>query len=173
MPGGVVSSSAMEAAPQVHESLTRLGVPHTVMDCDPELADTAAFCEAYGVDPADSANTILVASKKPEGVIAACIALATTRLDVNHTVRHLMGVRKLSFASSDQTLEATGMLIGGVTPFGLDPSIPVYVDAAVMDREEIVLGGGNRSSKLKVKPDALLALPSVKVVEGLAAPLVT
>ena len=40
------------------------GVEMEVLDCDPELADTAAFCEVYGFSPADSANTIIVASKK-------------------------------------------------------------------------------------------------------------
>lgn len=160
----------MELLHEVESALSALHVDYTVMECDPALADTAAFCEAYGVDPADSANTILVASRRPEGKIAACIALATTRLDVNHTVRHLMEVRKLSFASAEQTLEASGMMIGGVTPFGLPPEMPVYVDAAVMERPEIVLGGGNRSSKLRLAPAALLSLPSVTVVEGLANP---
>lgn len=160
----------MELLREVDDALSALGVDYRVMECDPALADTAAFCEAYGVDPADSANTILVASRRPEGKIAACIALATTRLDVNHTVRRLMEVRKLSFASAEQTLEASGMMIGGVTPFGLPPEMPVYVDAAVMERPEIVLGGGNRSSKLRLVPAALLSLPSVTVVEGLANP---
>lgn len=154
--------------PEVESALAEIGVEYEVMECDPELADTALFCEAYGVDPADSANTILVASKRPAGKLAACIALANTRLDVNHKVRHLMEVRKLSFASEEQTLEATGMMIGGVTPFGLPGELPVYVDAAVMQRPEIVLGGGNRSSKLRLVPQALLRLPSVEVVEDLA-----
>lgn len=158
----------MRLLPEVESALADAGVEYEVMDCDPELADTALFCEAYGVDPADSANTILVASKRPAGRLAACIALANTRLDVNHMVRGLMEVRKLSFASEDQTLEATGMMIGGVTPFGLPPEMPIYVDAAVMDRPEIVLGGGNRSSKLRIPPAALLSLPNVLVVEDLA-----
>ena len=31
-----------------------------VIECDPDLADTAAFCEAYGYSPEDSANAIVV-----------------------------------------------------------------------------------------------------------------
>src|SRR5665811_542840 len=104
--------------PSTLHSLTALDVPHEVLKCDPTLADTAAFCDAYGVDLADSANAILVASKKPPGVVAACIVLATHRLDVNHAVRDALSVKKLSFASADLTVELTGMEIGGVTPFG-------------------------------------------------------
>ena len=40
----------MEAV--VH-ALDRLGVAYEEMECDPEFADTAAFCERYGVDPID------------------------------------------------------------------------------------------------------------------------
>ena len=155
----------------VADSLAAHGVAeYEVMACDPSLADTTAFCEAYDVDPADSANTILVASKRPAGVNAACIVLATHRLDVNRAVRDQLDVKKLSFASADLTVELTSMQIGGVTPFGLPPSMRVLVDADVLGRTSIVLGGGNRSSKLRLDPQRLLALPSVEVVEGLAAP---
>jgi prolyl-tRNA editing enzyme YbaK/EbsC (Cys-tRNA(Pro) deacylase) len=155
----------------VTDSLATLGVAdYEVMPCDPSVADTAAFCEAYGVDPADSANTILVASKRPPGVNAACVVLATHRLDVNRAVRDQLAVKKLSFASADLTVELTTMEIGGVTPFGLPGSMRVLVDSNVLDRASIVLGGGNRTSKVRLDPRLLLALPSVEVVEGLAAP---
>lgn len=156
----------------VIDALAAHGVAeYEVMACDPSLADTAAFCEAYGIDPAESANTILVASRRPPGVNAACVVLATHRLDVNRAVRSQLGVKKLSFASADLTVELTTMQIGGVTPFGLPESMPVLVDSDVLGRGSIVLGGGNRSSKLRIAPEALLTLPSVEVIEGLAAPV--
>jgi prolyl-tRNA editing enzyme YbaK/EbsC (Cys-tRNA(Pro) deacylase) len=152
----------------VATSIARTGVSHEVMPCDSDLADTAAFCEHYGVDPADSANTILVVSKRPAGAMAACVVLATTRLDVNKAVCAELGVKKASFASAEQTMEATGMEIGGVTPFGLPVSVPVLVDAEVMTRSWVVLGGGNRTSKLRIEPAALQVLPHVRVITGLA-----
>ena len=156
--------------PSTHQSLLALGVEHEVLDCDPALADTAAFCEAYGIAPADSANAILVASKRPTGVVAACVALATHRLDVNHAVRGALEVKKLSFAPAELTEELTGMEIGGVTPFGLPPTMPILVDSDVMQRPSVVLGGGNRSSKIRMAPIGLTALPTVTVIEGLARP---
>jgi prolyl-tRNA editing enzyme YbaK/EbsC (Cys-tRNA(Pro) deacylase) len=158
----------MQLHPLTLASLEALGVSYAVMECDPDLADTAAFCEAYGVAPEDSANTILVSSKKPAGHDAACVVLATTRLDVNQRVRNLLGVRKLSFASAERTVELTDMLIGGVTPFGLPAGLRVLVDRRVMERTSIILGGGNRSSKLRIEPSALLSIPDVEVIEDLA-----
>jgi prolyl-tRNA editing enzyme YbaK/EbsC (Cys-tRNA(Pro) deacylase) len=163
----------VELHPLVSTALAAVGANHEVMACDPSLADTAEFCEHYGIDPSDSANTILVVSKKPVGGMAACVALATTRLDVNHTVRHRLGVRKLSFAGADETVALTGMMIGGVTPFGLPTDLPLLVDAAVMQRDRIVLGGGNRSTKILMAPGELALLPNATVIEGLACPLIS
>ncbi len=150
------------------EALSRLGVAHRVMDCDPTAADTAVFCERYGTRPEDTAHTILVADKREPRRYVACVVLASTRLDVNHKLRELLGEKRLSFANAEETVALAGMLVGGVTPFGLPLAIPVLVDAAVMERAEIVLGGGGRSTKLRLAPDELLKLPGLQVVPGLA-----
>lgn len=153
---------------RVSEALLRLGVEFEELPCDPELADTAAFCEHYGFTLGQAANTILVASRKVDPPrYAACVVLGTTRLDVNRKVRELLGVKRLSFADADTTTTLTGMQIGGVTAFGLG-DLPVFVDAAVMSQSRVVMGGGNRSSKLLIDPAALSSLPSATVVAGLA-----
>lgn len=149
-------------------SLAPLGVEYDLFPCDPALADTTAFCAAYGFAPEDSANTILVIGKGNPPRYAACVVLAPNRLDVNRTVRDRLGTRKASFAPAEATRELTGMEIGGVTVFGLPSGLPVWVDARVMQRERIVLGGGSRSWKVIAPPSILLALPGVEVIEGLA-----
>ncbi len=148
--------------------LDGIGVPYEMVECDPEFADTAAFCEKYGFPPEQSGNTILIASKRGEKKYSACIALAHTRLDVNHTVRDVMGVRRLSFASADETADLTGMMIGGVTPFCLPEDLPVYVDGRIMELDYVILGGGSRSAKVKIHPEVFNKMPTVTVVEGLA-----
>ena len=154
--------------PLVRTALEERVVAFEVMECDPALADTAAFVAAYGVPPERSANTILVASKGAEPTYVACVLLATTSLDVNNAVRREMGVRKASFARAEPVMGLTGMEIGGVTPFGLPAGLPVLVDSRVMEPDWVVLGGGNRSSKLRLAPDVLRRVPGLRVVEGLA-----
>ncbi len=150
------------------DHLRDLGVPYELFPCDPALADTAAFCEAYGFLPEDAANTIVVIGKADPPRFAACVTLAPFRLDVNRTVRERLGTRKTSFAPAEATAELTGMQIGGVTVFGLPAGLPIWVDSRVMARERIVLGGGSRSWKVLAAPAILRALPGVQVVEGLA-----
>src|SRR3954465_10317689 len=122
------------------------------MDCDPTLADTAEFCAAHGFAMEDSANAIVVIGKASAAaaapVYAACLVLATTRLDVNRVVRKRLGTKKASFAPPEVTAELTGMTMGGVTPFGLPPDLPLWIDRRVMERERVVVGGGSRAAKV-------------------------
>ncbi len=155
----------------VVEQLDSLGVGYEVVECAPELADTAAFCEAYGYAAEDSANAIVVVGKADPPVFAMCLVLADSRLDVNKVVRKKLEVRKCSFASADQTVELTGMQIGGVTPFGTTSELPLWIDARVMEREQVIIGGGSRDRKLLVPPSTLAAHPMGEVVEGLAKEL--
>ncbi len=160
----------MDIAARVQSALDDLSADYQVIDIDPDLADTAAFCEHYGYAPEASANAILVASKRPAGRHALNLVLATTRLDVNHKVRSLLGVKKLSFAPAELTHEVTGMMIGGVTPFGLDDELPIFVDARVVALDQVIVGGGNRASKVLVDPEVFSRMPAVEVIEGLAHP---
>ena len=158
----------MTVAEDVRRQLDALGIPYELIDCDPALADTAAFCAAYGVPLEDSANTIVVAGRSDPPRYAACVVLATTRLDVNRVVKQRLGVRKASFAAPEETRELTGMELGGVTVFGLPPGLPLWVDSRVMHRRRIVLGGGDRTCKVAAAPAILLALPNVEVIDDLA-----
>ncbi len=163
-----MSADSLDIEQDVRRAVAETGVEHKIVACDPTLADTAAFCAAYGYAPEDSANTILVVGKAEPPTFAACVVLATTRLDVNRVVRQRLGVRRASFASQEDTRAVTGMAIGGVTVFGLPADLPIWVDARVMQRKRIVLGGGSRSCKVVAPPSILLALPNVGVVEDLA-----
>ena len=153
---------------RVAQALESLGAKWELMRIDPDFADTAAFCEKYGVALDHSGNTIIVASKKEPKQYCACLVLATTRLDVNHAVRKLMEVSRVSFATAEETAALTGMMIGGVTLLALPPGLPIYVDERIMALDYVILGGGSRSSKLKLPPDLLRRLPNLTVVPDLA-----
>ena len=158
----------MPADPSVIADLESASVDYEEMACDPELADTAAFCEAYDIPLERSANAILVASRKPEGHHALCVVLATSRLDVNGLVRRRLGVRKVSFASAELTQELTGQEIGGVTIFGLPDGMPVWIDTGVLDNDWIVVGAGSRSAKIRLDPNQLVGMKGFEIVEDLA-----
>jgi len=156
---------------RIDDQLRAAGADFEWVPCDAALADTAAFCAHYGYALDDSANAIVVVGKSEPRRHVVCVVLATTRLDVNGVVRKRLAARKASFASADETRELTGMEIGGVTPVGLPDGLPVWVDAAVVRRERIIVGGGVRSSKVLLRAADLPRLSGVEVVDDLAKPI--
>jgi prolyl-tRNA editing enzyme YbaK/EbsC (Cys-tRNA(Pro) deacylase) len=140
-----------------------------VAEIDPELADTAAFCDRYGVRLEESANCVVVSVRRGEQArLAACVILANTRADVNGVVRRHLGARKATFASMDTAVAESGMEYGGITPIGLPPGWPLLVDAAVAGSPWVVVGSGVRRSKLSLPGHLLAALPDAEVLPGLA-----
>jgi prolyl-tRNA editing enzyme YbaK/EbsC (Cys-tRNA(Pro) deacylase) len=139
---------------------------------DPDLADTAAFCEHYGVPLEESANCVVIAGRRGgETTYAACVITAVTRADVNGVVRRRLGARRASFAPVDDALAATGMEYGGITPIGLPPDWPMLIDAAVVRQPHVIIGSGIRGSKLRLPGPLLASLPAAEIIEGLATPL--
>jgi prolyl-tRNA editing enzyme YbaK/EbsC (Cys-tRNA(Pro) deacylase) len=140
-----------------------------VAEIDPDLADTAAFCEHYGVALTESANCVVITGRRDgEARYAACVILATTRADVNGLARRQLDVRKASFAPMADAVAQTGMEYGGITPVGLPDGWPVLVDAAVAATPSVVIGSGLRRSKLILPGAALGRLPAALVLDGLA-----
>ena len=161
----------MATVPEIQAFLAASGLAHEIVPCDPDDAETATFAAKYGYSLDDSANCILVKTKTGDERFVACVVLATPRLDVNKRVRKKIGARKGSFAAPEDTRRLTGMDLGGVTPLCLPDDLPVWVDAAVMARETIILGGGDRASKIIVAPQIFTQVPNVEVVDDLAFPI--
>jgi len=160
------SDAAIEG--RVLAALDALGADYQTLRIDPDHADTATFCRVHGYAAEDAGNCILVRSRGEEPRYAACVVAASRRLDVNRTVRRLLGVRKASFAPMEDAEAVTGMRSGGVTPFGLPEGLPVYVDAHLLGRERVVVGGGSRALKIVVDPEVFARAPFATVVEDLA-----
>ena len=142
---------------------------------DATLADTAAFCAAYGVAMEESVNCVVVAGRRGEVTgYAACMVQATRRADVNGVVRKAIDARKASFAPMGDAVSLTGMEYGGITPLGVPDGWPVLVDSDAQALDGlVVIGSGLRRSKIAL-PAALLAdLPGATTPGPRAAPLAT
>ena len=149
--------------------LDRLGVDYEVLQCNPDFADTAAFCAEYEVPLSHSANAILVKSRRGERRFGLVVVAANCKVQ-NRSIRKLLETSKASFASAEETREITGMLIGGVSVFGLPDDLPVWIDSRVMEVPWAIVGGGSRSIKVRLATEDFMRLDGAAIVEGLAAP---
>ena len=151
----------------IHKSVSNLFQENEdlleIFECKDEFSDTQSFCDHYGYKIEDSCNAILIKSKKPEEFYTLFCVLGSTRLDVNHKAKSLMGARKVSFASKEEAEEITSQIYGGISPLGLVPEIKIFIDKQVLTREKIFIGAGNRVSKFFLKPESLVELTQGRI----------
>ncbi len=159
--------ASREIEERVTSFLDAIGVDYDIVEIDPDFADTINFCEKYGFPIETSGNTIIVASKRGAKKHSASVVRADKRLDVNHKVCELMGIKRASFAKPHETSELTGMMIGGVTCLALPPDMPIYIDASLLDQPYVILGGGSRSTKIKADPSILQKIPNATILNDL------
>lgn len=139
-----------------------------VVEIDPSLSDTAAFCEHYQVGMDQAANCVVLEAKRADKTwFAACVILGGTRADVNGLARRTLDARKVSFAPMEKAVAETSMEYGAITPVGLPADWSILIDKAVADSEYVIIGSGIRKSKLAVPGHFLASLPNAQVLEGL------
>lgn len=160
-----MSDSRSILHPLVRQTLESNSIAADAIPCEAEFADTAEFCSRYGFAAEDVCNTIVVVVKKNPKEYAGCLVRSDSRLDVNHKVAAAVQFKRLSFASGEETAQLSGMEIGGVTLVGLPATMSILIDQRVMERQTVILGGGNRTSKVRVDPKELLKLPGARVAD--------
>ncbi len=136
-----------------------------VAEIDPDVSDTAAFCEKYNVGLDVSVNCVILEAKRGERTwYAACMIPATVRADVNGIVRRALDAKKISFAPMDKAVALTGMEFGAINPIGLPADWPILVDTGAAELEHAIIGSGIRKSKLLVSGKLLASLPNSQML---------
>ncbi len=138
------------------------------VEIDPNLSDTAVFCDAYKVDMDHVANCVVLEAKRADKTwFAGCLILASTKADVNGLTRRTLDARKVSFAPMEKAVSETEMEYGGITPVGLPENWSLLVDKDVADTDYVIIGSGIRKSKLALPGNFFASLPNVKILEDL------
>ncbi|HEY3052077.1 MAG TPA: YbaK/EbsC family protein [Thermoanaerobaculia bacterium] len=151
--------------PVVRAALDAASIRYEPVPCEPQWADTAEFCANYGIAAEEACNTIVVALKTTPRKYVVCLVRADTKLDVNHRLAKEVAFKRLSFASMEEAAELSGQAIGGVTLVGLPADVPILIDTRVLEQPSVIIGGGNRNSKVRLDPRELTKLPGARVVE--------
>src|SRR5688572_3976705 len=67
----------------------------------------------------------------------------------------LLGVKSAEPASPEKASKLTGYLVGGTSPFGTRPKMPVFVEKSILSLEKIYLNGGKRGFLIEIDPGVL------------------
>ena len=135
-----------------------------------DIGDTPtvpAAAAALGVTPEQIVKTLLFLVQLPdqsdgEPVAVVVISNGESRVDRKPLSAHFgVGRKRIKLAPAAVVLDLLGYPAGGVPPFGHRTSLPVILDAAILDlksqnRRTIYGGGGDDRTMLELSIDELV-----------------
>ncbi len=72
--------------------------------------------------------------------------------------------KQIEPCTPDEAHRHTGYLVGGTSPFGMRKTLPVYVEASVLDLPLIYINGGRRGFLVSLPPQQLTGLLNAQLV---------
>lgn len=125
--------------------------------------DTSTVSKAakfLGVSHGEIAKTLLFKVKDDYVLI---VMAGDTRLNNRKFKNHFKSKAKM--AEVDEVMEITGHPIGGVCPFGLKKSIPIYLDNSLKKYAKVFPAAGSNNSSVEIKVEKLQELTDGKWVD--------
>ena len=68
----------------------------------------------------------------------------------------VIGTKKVLPILPEKTLNCTGYIVGGISPFGTRKAMPVYVQRTIFEYETIFINGGKRGFLVEIDPAVFL-----------------
>ena len=127
-----------------------LGIDDRVIEFTVSSATVELAAQALGVEGARIAKTL--SFKTAEGCMLI-LAAGDARID-NHKFKDKFHM-KARMLSADEVLALVGHPVGGVCPFGIDESIPVYLDVSLRRFKTVFPAVGSASSAIELDLDEL------------------
>src|SRR3981189_712634 len=128
-----------------------------VIESTMSSATVVLAAQAYGVEPARSANTV---SLRVGDRVVLIVAAGTSRMD-NKKVKAQFG-GKPKMLGLEEVAEITGHEVGGVCPFGLRTPLPVSCDVSLRAFDIVVPAAGSTHSAVRIAPDRLAKLTAAE-----------
>ena len=136
-------------------------MPYSVKRTEPanSAEESAVF---QGIELGDLLRTIVV--RRGEDDYLFVLVPAGRRFDWPK-LRTLLGVTRLSLPDADEAREVTGYERGAITPFAASRAWPVVVDASIVGRPRVAIGGGARGVNLHLAADDLIRATRATVAD--------
>jgi Cys-tRNA(Pro)/Cys-tRNA(Cys) deacylase len=113
--------------------------------------------EKLGLDAATVFKTLVVSDEATPTRHALALVPATEKLSFPAAAKAL-GWKRAAMAKPADAQRLTGYVLGGISAFGTKRSLPVLVDATMLDHPLIHLSGGKRGMEICLAPTDLIAV---------------
>jgi len=131
-----------------------------VIEVEESTATVETAAKALGVEPGRIAKTLAVRAGEH---LFLLVARGDARLD-NRKCKDEFGARP-RMLGAQETFEITGHPIGGVCPFGLKASLPVYLDVSLRAFDRVYPAGGSLNTSVEVPTERLFELVGERWVD--------
>ena len=122
---------------------------------------TAESARQLGVPERQVIKTLVMQDDKAQPLIV--LMHGDMQVSTKNLAREI-GVKSIEPCKPDVAQRHSGYLVGGTSPFGLRKSMPVYVEASVLELPRICINGGRRGFLVGMEPQVLLQLLQARAV---------
>jgi Cys-tRNA(Pro)/Cys-tRNA(Cys) deacylase len=145
----------------VSQALTEMGIPHREFEHPGPIHSLEQAARERGQTPDQVIRSIVFRLGKGEFIM---VLVAGPSQISWPDLRAYLNQSRLTMASNEEVLSATGYLPGAVSPFGLPSVLRILADERVFEPDEISIGSGVRGITIIMKSsDLKKALGDVEV----------
>lgn len=130
--------------------LARFGMDNRILEFDTSSATVELAAQAVGCEPARIAKTL---SFLVEDHCVLIVAAGDARID-NGKFKSFFHT-KARMPAADQVEALVGHAVGGVCPFGVGPSVTVYLDQSLRRFDTVYPACGSANSAIELTLDEL------------------
>jgi prolyl-tRNA editing enzyme YbaK/EbsC (Cys-tRNA(Pro) deacylase) len=124
-----------------------------IIDTGRSVATVSEAAQALGVDAARIAKTLAL---RINHEVILLVARGDARLD-NGRCKAAFGARP-RMLQAVETEVLTGHPVGGVCPFGLKTSLPIFCDVSIRPFATVYPAAGSRTSSVEIGPERLCSI---------------
>ena len=127
-----------------------------------EHGGTGESARQLGVDEHRVVKTLVMEDEHAKPLIV--LMHGDRKVSTKNLARQI-GAKRVEPCKPEVANRHSGYLVGGTSPFGTKKTMPVYVEATILELDEIWLNGGRRGYLVSVSPSVLTSLLGAKPVQ--------
>jgi Cys-tRNA(Pro) deacylase len=118
--------------------------------------------EVLGVDPFSVVKTLIMQDQDAKPLVV--LMHGNCKVSTKNLARQI-GAKSVEPCQPEIANRHSGYLVGGTSPFGLRRTMPVFIEASILELPRILINGGRRGYLVGLDPQVCLTLAGAKTVQ--------
>lgn len=118
--------------------------------------------EVLGWDPFAVVKTLIMQDQDAKPLVV--LMHGNRKVSTKNLARQI-GAKSVAPCLPEVANRHSGYLVGGTSPFGTRKSMPIYIEASILDLPKILINGGRRGYLVGIDPQVCVSLLAAKPVQ--------